>query len=222
MTDPPGGPDDEVRDVHIVETTPTGEAHGDVITGRTPRPPTRWSLRPSWLAAMLAVALAAGIGIGYLIGRPDHHRPAAAPTTPLPAGSALAEVPQLTTPGDLCYGALPGRKLMLGTRVVNSTPRPLVLTGLRGVFPLGGFQMVGSQVGQCDNNATEAVDGHRVEPSAEVWVTLIVDVTGNSCPGALPVQFALDYTIDGAPHSQVLPGFSDLGSVPFPGCPTPS
>jgi hypothetical protein len=222
MTDPPGGHDDEAGDVHIVETTPTGEAHGDVIPGRPRRPPTRWSLRPSWLAALLAVALAAGIGIGYLIGRPDHHHAAAAPTTPLPAGSALAEVPQLTAPGDLCYGALPGRRLMLGTRVVNSTPRPLVLTGLQGVFPLGGFQVVDSQVGQCDNNAIEAVDGHRVEPSAEVWLTLIVDVTGTSCPGALPVQFALDYTVDGTPHRQVLPGFSDLSSVPFPGCPTPS
>ena len=220
MSEPPAERDDG-RDLDIVETTPIGDAHGDVIHGRTARPPTRWSLRPSWLAALLAAALAAGIGIGYLIGRPDHHhRPAAVATTPLPAGSALAEIPQLNPPDDYCSGVLPGRRLMLGALVVNSTSRPLVLTKLSGSFPLGGLQLVDTQVGQCDNNASERVDGHRVEPSAEVWLTLIVDVMGTSCPGPLPVGFVLDYTVDGAPHSQELAGFPDLGGVPFPGCPT--
>jgi hypothetical protein len=40
------------------------------------------------------------------------------------------------------------------------------------------------------------------------------------CPAPLPVRFDVGYTFDGASASQLVGGFSDLGSIPFPGCPT--
>jgi hypothetical protein len=204
-------------DIDIVETAPAGDAERDVISGRAPRPPVRWPMRPSWLAGLVAIALLAGIGIGYLIGRPHHHAAAPAPT---PTTVTLSREAGLSL-GETCYGidASSGRVLMVGVNLVNDGARPVVLTGVQGVFPLGGLRQVGSQDGECDNNATAVVNGRRIDPSATAWVSLILAVQVR-CPGPLPVQFRIDYAVDGAPSTQLVSPFPDLGQVPYPGCPT--
>lgn len=208
-------------DLHIVETAPAADAGGDVVHGRAPRPPRRWPMHPSWLAGLLAVALLVGIGIGYLIGRrPDRDHPAAAPTTSAPAGTALVE-PQALNTVTTCYGIEPttGAPVMVGVNLVNEDSRPLVLTGVQGVFPLGGLRQVGSQVGQCDNNATAVVSGHQIAPSASIWLSLILDVQVR-CPAPLPVQLRIDYTVGGLPATQIIAPFPDLSRASYPGCPT--
>ena len=224
-------------ELHIVETTPSGadssdaDGDADVIHGRPPRPPLRWTMRPTWLAGLLAVVLAGGIGIGYAVGHGQRRVAAHPPTTASastsrgspPAGSVLAEVPQVLRLGTRCSGlaSSSGRPLMVGIEIINGGDRPLVLTGVQGEFPLGGLRQLDSQIGQCDNNATEPVSGHRVEPTAIVWISVTLEVQVR-CPAPLPVAFRVDYTIDGVPATETMRGFPDLGGVPYPGCPTPS
>ena len=214
--------DADPGEVNIVETAPAADAGADVIQGRAPRPPVRLLMRPSWLVGLLVAGLLAGIGIGYLVGHSDRGRPAAVPTpsmTLLTSGSAFPALTANTT----CYGyaATNGDPLMVGVEVVNNSTRPVVLASLNASFPLGGLRQTGSQVGQCDNNATEPISGHRVEPSATVWLSLILDVEVR-CPAPLPVQIELAYTVDGAPVDQTLNPFPDLGNVSYPGCATHS
>jgi len=215
-------------ELNIVETVPAADDESDgadLIHGRTPRPPVRWPMRPSWLVGALALTLLAGIGIGYLIGRPSGGKHVAAPTptssAPRPTGPPLPGL--ALRPGTTCAGLDPanGQPLMVGVELANDSARRVVLTGIQGVFPLGGLRQVGSQVGQCDNNATEQVNGHRIEPSATVWLSLILDVQVR-CPAPLPVQIRLDYTIDGTPSTQTVNPFPDLGGIGYPGCPTPA
>jgi hypothetical protein len=224
--------DDADDPLDIVETVPAADdaadgagAGGDVIHGRPPRSSTRWPMRPSWLAGALVVALLAGIGIGYLIGHSDHGKHVAAATpTPSALSPVVRALPGIALrPGTTCFGlaASNGEPLMVGVELADEDIRPVVLTGLHGVFPLGGLRQIGSQVGQCDNNAIEQVSGHRIEPSATIWLSLILDVQVR-CPGPLPVQFRLDYTVGGTPSTQTVNPFPDLDGVPYPGCATPA
>lgn len=203
-------------ELNFVETTPDGAADGDVIAGRTPR---RWTVSPGWLAGVLAVALAAGIGIGYLIDGPGGHHTAAPTVTVTPTPSTPAFI--LDPINNLCAGIpAPPHQLMLGVEVANNTKQPVVLDSLTGAFPLGGLRQVDTQVGQCDDNSTEQVLGHVVDPGAAVWLTVIVAVR-IACPAPLPVSFKINYHHrDGSLGSQEVPGFPDLGGIPYPGCTT--
>lgn len=211
-------PDD--GDLTFVETTPD-----DVIEGRSPRPPTRWTMRPWWLAGLALAVLAAGIGIGYALGR---HTSTAAPTTtaapatptpmPAPAGSVLAELPQLTTTGSVCSVQPPGtHRLRLGIQVQNSGGASLQITHVQGVFPLGELRMVDAAVGRCDDPGVP-VGGNWVAAGGTAWLRLTVDVL-EGCPRPLPVQFQIGYTaVNGPPASVRLSGFPDLSSVRYSGC----
>lgn len=205
--------------VHIVETVPDADAAGDVIHGRGPRPRRQWAMRPSWLAGLLAAALLAGIGIGFLIGRhsgPD--RPDAAP--PATGPSTVAHLPQLRT-GQNCFtlSAKTGDALTVGVELVNNGSRPAVLSAAKGLFPMGGMEQAGSvQVGKC-GATTQAVYAYPIQPGRRAWLLLNLDVQVR-CPAPLPVQIQVDYTVDGAPVTQTLRPFPDLGKVSYPGCPT--
>jgi hypothetical protein len=233
-------PDSDAFD--IVETAPAADdesAGGDVISGRAPRPPVRWPMRPSWLTGLVAVGLLAGIGIGYLIGHSDRGKHAAAPATPAvsigpatpsltsgsvpPAGSALAEIPQqaLTTGNGICsrLDARTGRALVVGFPLLNAGQRPIVLTSVRVGFPLGGLRQAGVRVGRCETRAGRPVSGQRVASAATVWLTLDLTVLVR-CPAALPIELQVGYTVAGRPATQKLLPFPDLGQVPCPGCPS--
>lgn len=60
-----------------------------------------------------------------------------------------------------------------------------------------------------------------LEPGASTWLTMTFTVKVG-CPGALPVQFTVGYLAQGRSMTASLPGFPDLGGVPYTGCPPQS
>jgi hypothetical protein len=216
MSDARGGPNvsaDE-GDITFVETTPAD----DLIKGPSPRPPTHWTVRPWWLAALVLAVLAAGICVGYVFGRHTSKAASVAPTpTPTPAGSALAELPQLITTGSVCSAQPPRtRQLTLGLQVQNSGGAPLQIIDVQGVFPIGGLRMAAAAVGHC-NDPGAPVAGNWIAAGSTAWLRVTVDVL-MGCPAPAPVQFRVEYTGGGAPTSVTLAAFPDLGNVTYSGC----
>jgi len=200
-------------DLTFVETTPAD----DVIEGRAPRrPPGRWLRGRLWPVVVVLVVLAAGIAIGYALGRHSRTAAAVAPT-PAPTGSVLTELPRLHTTGSVCSTQLGGtRQLMLGVEVQNSGRVPIQLRAVRGSFPLGLLRMDDAAVGDCDNPGIPVL-GSWVGAGASTWLRLTVDVLAH-CPTWAPVEFQVDYVINGAVTSMSLAGFPDLGGVAYSGC----
>jgi hypothetical protein len=183
-------------DLRFVETTPPD----DVITGRSPRPPTRWTERSWWLALLVVAVLAAGIGIGYVLGRhtsksaspapaptsapapaPAGSAPAAGGSAPAPAGSVLSELPKLGTTGSVCSAQPRGtRRLVLGAQVVNGETAAIQFHYVRGIFPLGGLRMVDGAIGRCNDPGVPVPDSW-LAPGATTWLRMTVDVQGG-CP----------------------------------------
>jgi hypothetical protein len=201
------------RGLTFVETTPAD----DVIGGRTPRrPAAQWLRGRLWLAVIVLAVLAAGIGIGYALGRHSFKAASGAPT-PAPTGSVLTELPRLHTTGSVCSTQLAGtRQLMLGVEVQNSGLVPIQLRAVRGSFPLGLLRMQDAAVGDCDNPGIPVL-GSWVGAGASTWLRLTVDVLAH-CPTWAPVEFQVDYTVNGALASLSLAGFPDLGGVAYSGC----
>ncbi|HEY3090026.1 MAG TPA: hypothetical protein VGJ59_18395 [Jatrophihabitantaceae bacterium] len=214
MSDARGGPNlsaDE-GDITFVETTPAD----DLINGRSPRSPTHWTVRPWWLAALVLAVLAAGICVGYVFGRHASKAASGAPT-PTPAGSVLAELPQLQNTGSVCSVQPPRtRRLTLGLQVLNSGGAPLQIIDVQGVFPIGGLRMAAAAIGHC-NDPGVPVGGNWVAAGGTAWLRVTVDVL-MGCPAPAPVQFRVEYTGGGAPTSVTLAAFPDLGSVTYSGC----
>lgn len=199
-------------DITFVETTPTD----DIIEGRVARPPKRVALHSWWLAVIVLAVLAAGIGIGYALGRHTSKGASGAPT-PAPAGSLFTELPRLHTTGSICSAQPPGTtQLMLGIDVQNSGSVPIQLRAVRGSFPLGLLRMDDAAVGQCGNPGVP-VPGTWVAAGTSTWLRLTVDVLVH-CPMWVPVEFQVDYTVNGAPASTSLAGFPDLHGVAYSGC----
>ena len=57
-----------------------------------------------------------------------------------------------------------------------------------------------------------------VSSGGSAWFTVTFRVL-ERCPGALPVKFLLSYDRGGRTRTVRLPGFVDLGHVPYSGCP---
>jgi hypothetical protein len=223
-------------DLRFVETTPPD----DVITGGSSPRAARWMERSWWLALLVVAVLAAGIGIGYVLGRHTSKRAAGAPaptsapapagsapagsapvpggSAPAPAGSVLSELPKLGMTGSVCSAQPPGtRRLVLGAQVVNGDTAAIQFHYVRGVFPLGGLRMVDGAIGRCNDPGVPVPDSW-LAPGATTWLRMTVDVQ-EGCPAPLPVHFQVDYSVNGAPASVTLAAFPDLGSVTYSGCP---
>ena len=109
-----------------------------------------------------------------------------------------------------------GRELQLGVQVTNSSTEPIVLSRIRTVFPLSGLKVVSQQWAPC--GAIGAVQGPVIlGPGDSTWFSVTVQVLV-ACPAPLPVQFTVSYTYAGEAASVTLPGFPDLGQVPYTGC----
>ena len=59
---------------------------------------------------------------------------------------------------------------------------------------------------------------HVLEPGASTWLTVTFRVQVR-CPAPYPVQFSVGYLMQGHAVTASLPGFPDLGQVPYSGCP---
>jgi hypothetical protein len=199
-------------DITFVETTPAD----DVIKGRSPRTPMRWAHRPWRLVVLVLVVLAAGIGIGYVLGRHTSKAASSAPP-PTPAGSVLSELPRLTTTGPTCSMQPPGtHRLLLGAQVQNGETAPIQFHYVRGIFPMAGLRMVDAEIGNCRVPGVPVPDSW-LAPGGTAWLRLTVDVL-MPCPQPAPVHFQVDYAVNGAPTRVTLAVFPDLGSVTYSGC----
>jgi hypothetical protein len=188
-------------------------------------------------AAALLVGLAAGYAAGARHGpgraapparsRSAAARSGAAPSSAIPGGLALSgEV--AVQQGRQCSAQI-GRELQLGIQVVNQSAQSMVLRRVRPVLPLGGLKAVTQSWGPCGELPQPASAGGNVLAAhGSAWLTVTFRVL-LPCPAPIPVQFAVTFEFRhqpaGGPRLVItsrLPGFVDLGNVPYAGCPLAS
>jgi len=187
----------------------------------------RW--RPSRGAAVVAaVALVAGLGAGYAAGKgtrgaalpPARLSPAVVVTTPsAPPNPPVDPGPPIEQFPESC-SAQTGSELQVGVEVENDSATAVNLVGVKTTFPAsnGVLQEVSWVWEPCGAISyglyQSTVD---LQPGASAWlsVTLKVNVP---CPEAYPVQFNVTYIRAGTAGTTQLPGFPDLGSVPYKDC----
>jgi len=167
------------------------------------------------------VALVLGVGVGYAVGRNQApSRPAVAPSA---KGSTASAAPALSLPelgqsGQQCSEQI-GRRLQLGVQVTNESASSVRLSNVRVILPLHGLKPTAHAWGTCGQlPGSPNPQATLVSAGGSAWFTVTFRVL-ERCPGALPVQFLLSYDRGGRPWTVRLPGFVDLGHVPYSGCP---
>jgi hypothetical protein len=183
--------------------------------------------RPSRLAAAaVAAALVIGVAVGYAAGRQEPR--AGAP--PAPSASAAPSagpgasfsfnsgVTVLAQQYGQC-SAQSGHQLELGVQLTNQSAATVTLTAAHAVLPASGLQQVAQHWTTCGAlPGTFTPNAVILQPGASTWLTVTLAVSV-SCPAAYPVQFSVGYLTTGRSRTASLPGFPDLGSVPYNGCP---
>lgn len=199
--------------------------------------------RPSRGAGILAVAaLIAGLAAGYAAGDQHARGSAASPVSkvtgpkvtgatataspsasgaPAPgAAFSFANSPALTQDTAAC-SVQTGQQLQLGVQVTNQSATTITLLSAKAVLPVGGLRQITWQWGTCGailDGLDEADYIPTLAPGQSSWLTVTFQVQMH-CPGPAPVQFSVDYTVQGHSASASLPGFADLSQVPYSGCP---
>jgi hypothetical protein len=211
---------------------------------RGPRLPGGWPSRlPGWppsrgAGILAAAALVVGLAAGYAAG--DRHALGGAPAgglkatgpaatasprsspAPLPTATfSFADAPALTQDIAAC-SVQDGAELQLGVRVTNQSTRPLTLQTARAVLPLGMLRQVSWQWATCGALPDGLGRANlALMPGQSTWLAVTFKVQAH-CPAPAPVQFSVGYLLQGRPHTASLPGFPDLGQVPYSGCPSPA
>lgn len=224
---------DVPRDDDIVELGRAGQ--GDRGPVRRLRLPDGWPTPGGWrpsrgAAVFAAAALVVGLIAGYAAGNRQVHGDAAVPA-PTALGSAASPASSGSTmfpfavssaliQGIGACSVQSGRHLALGVEFSNLSSVPVILQSAKAVLPLGGLTAGAWHWTPCGAlPQTLAVQGEEVlEPGASTWLTMTFTVKVG-CPGPLPVQFTVGYLALGRSDTMSLPGFSDLGQVPYTGCP---
>lgn len=178
-------------------------------------------LRLPPIAVMLAVGgLLVGLVAGYAAG--DRHAGNNAPL-PLARGASSPAAPTAAgaftlTQADQCSAQI-GPALQLGVQVTNPSAAGVLLRRVTVVLPLGGLQEISQAWGPCGElPAGSDIPDNAVPAGGSAWFTVTFKVLVK-CPGPLPVQFTLDYDQLGREATIHLPGFDDLGHVPYASCP---
>ena len=184
------------------------------------------------VAVVAAVALVVGLGAGAAAGYAAGDRHGARPSSSSSGGgnsaaSAYTGGPALVQTGNLCSEQF-GTSLQLGIQLSNNSSSAVSLGQIRAILPMGGLQMTGATWGPCgeldagpraDNEAQgEASTDQYLAPGSTGWLTVVVKVLVK-CPTALPVQYEVGYQQHGKLSTVYLPGFQDLGTVPYSSCP---
>jgi len=184
--------------VDVIESGPDGP----------PRLPGR--LAVGWV---LLLVVAAGV-VGYRVG--DRHRAAATPPVrPLPTAAPVVDQPIAGT-GKRCSEQV-AKRLQLGVEVVNRSAGTVSLRQLHAILPLGGLRAGAATWGSCGQLPGAGSDGNYLLAAAgTTWLTITFDVLV-ACPAPMPVLFTVEYTQDGRSDVVDLPGFPDLGEVPYSG-----
>jgi hypothetical protein len=208
-------------------TVPDGDGSGagdDVLElGGRRRPVLRW-WPPSAALVLGAAVLLAGLAVGYAAGARHAGEPAAppSPSRAAPAAPFSAGGFPLSQSGPQC-SVQTGRELQVGLQITNLSSAAVRLRRVEVVLPLGGLRVTSQAWGPCGElPATGEAPGNILPPTlgrgASSWFTITFQVLVR-CPQPLPVQFTLDYDQQGRAAAIRLPGFPDLGQVPYSGCP---
>jgi hypothetical protein len=210
-------------------TVPDGDGSGagdDVLElGGRRRQVPRW--RPSAALVPGVVALVAGLAVGYA-GGARHAGEHAAPSSPSRAGAPAAPSAPFSAGGFPLSQSGPqcsvqtGRELQVGLQITNLSRAAVRLRRVIVMLPLGGLRVTSQAWGPCGElPASGEAPGSILPPTlrrgASSWFTVTFQVLVG-CPKPLPVQFTLDYDQQGRPAAIRLPGFPDLGQVPYSGC----
>jgi len=198
------------------------------------RPSMNWR-PPRGAAILLAVGLIIGLAAGYATGYQKAPRNATAlpattnvrtrwtATAPLQTAVKGAAITGTVLTGGLALtqdtgtcSAQSGRELQLGVQVTNRSAEPIGLGRIRTVLPLSGLKVVSQQWAPCGAIGAVQVPG-TLGPGDSTWLSVTVQVLV-ACPAPIPVQFAVGYTYAGEAATVNLPGFPDLGDVPYTGC----
>jgi len=198
-------------------------AGDDVLEMGSRRGPVlRW--RPPAAALVLAaVALLAGLGVGYAAGVRHAGEP---PAPPRPAVSqstlsfAAGGFP-LSQTGPGCSAQI-GHELQLGLEVTNLSDTPITLRRVEVMLPMGGLKATSQAWGPCGElpalgEALASALPPTLGPGASAWFTVTFQVLVG-CPQPLPVHFTLDYDQSGRSAAMPLPSFPDLGQVSYGKC----
>ena len=222
---------DHARDGDIVELGGRGPGRRFRLPDGW-RPPGGW--RPARGAAVFAVAaLVVGLAAGYAAGNHQARGGAALPepTSATASASASAAAPAASFPftdtapltqaiGECSVQS--GRHLVLGVQVTNQSTVPLTLRSARAVLPLGGLTPGTWHWTPCGAiPQTLEQEVAILLPGASTWLTMTFNVKV-ACPVPYPVEFTIGYLTQGRSATASLPGFSDLGQVPYSGCPPAS
>ena len=184
------------------------------------------SRRPPLIVVVLAaVTLLAGLAVGYAVGQRHAKNAAAAPRFPVtataaPAAGAAGAAGALSQTNRQCSVQI-GHTLQLGVQVTNQSATGVTLRRVQAVLPLaGGLKATGQAWGPCGELAgpSGSVPDTTLPPGGSTWFTATFKVLVK-CPGAFPVQFSVDYDQLGRVATVDLPGFADLGQVPYASCP---
>src|SRR6266545_1523242 len=201
-------------------TVPDGDGSGasdDVLElGGRRRPVPRW-WPPLGALVIGAVALLAGLAIGYA-GGARHAGGHAAPPSPSPSRAAALAAPfsaggfPLSQSGPQC-SVQTGRELQVGLQITNLSPAAVRLRRVAVVLPLGGLRVISQAWGPCGElPASREAPGNILPPTlrrgASSWLTVTFQVLVR-CPQPLPVQFTLDYDQQSRLAAIRLPGFPD-------------
>ncbi len=215
-------------------TVPDGDGPGagdDVLElGGRRRPGPPWWPRPA-APVLGAVALLAGLAVGYAAGARhagEHAAPASPARSTAPASPSGAAAPfsaggfPLSQSGAQC-SVQTGRQLQVGLQITNLSLAAVTLRQVEVVLPLGGLRVTSQAWGPCGEllpggEAPGSVLPPTLGQGASSWFSVTFQVLVK-CPRPLPVQFAVHYDQQGRPAVIRLPGFPDLGQVPYSGCP---
>ena len=205
---------------------PPGTGDDVVELGGGRRPVPRWW--PARGALVLGtVALLAGLAVGYA-GGARHASGHAAPPTPSRAATPAAPAAPFSAGGFPLSQSGPqcsvqnGRELQVGLQITNLSPTAVRLRRVKVVLPLRGLRVTSQAWGPCGElaGASKAPGGFlppTLRRGASSWFTVTFQVLVK-CPQPLPVQFTLDYEQQGRRAAIRLPGFPDLGQVPYSRC----
>jgi hypothetical protein len=181
------------------------EGNPDVLESAPP--PQRRIAAGIVLVLVVAAALA-----GYLFGR-RHHAVTPAPA-PVPSDTPGTAVPIAAT-DKRCSVQSKGR-LQLGIEIVNRSAAALSLDEVDAVLPLRGLRATATTWGTCGQLPPPVGDIYPVAAGGTAWLTVTFEVLV-ACPAPLPVQFRIHYTQAGTSGIADVPGFNDLGDVPYAG-----
>lgn len=206
-------------------------ASDDVVEQGDGEPPGRL---PRIAIALGVAGLIVGLVVGYTAGHQGSHPAVAAPASTPSASASPSRTFAATSPEDgpplggpdslvqtssQCATQTGRHLLQLGVQMLNQSASLLTLDYVQAEEPLHGLKVVSLNWGTCGElHSTNAVPGRFVAPEGTTWLTATFRVLVK-CPGALPVNFTVHFFQEGRHFAAQLPGFVDLGHVPYQGCP---